>query len=329
MLRTPAALEWRELYLRKLPRQDQRGGTEREIPRSCTGGDAQGSITRNVTLDLARVFAIFFVMFIHSPAKAEIISTPGVFFLKGFISCGAVPIFFMLSGFFGRSKIDSKTVTATHFIQDRARTLLLPFLLWNGAVILLVLFAKHMTFFSRLREGGTYFDVEPTVSSISCALLGIGRLPIVYQFWFLRDLMVVVMVAFFLCRCVPRIPLLPWLCFAIPLPMASSLGYYLLGYQLRSLLPPEKFPTFRSSALYCTCWLMIGVGVMAGIISIPNPLKEIGSASFIFMMAIMASTTSFAARLSTLGFAIFFVYAAHEPLQSFFAREWSLLHIPA
>jgi hypothetical protein len=159
--------------------------------------------------------------------------------------------------------------------------------------------------------------------------LGIGRTPIVYQFWFLRDLIIATFLAFFLCRHVPKIPLLPWLFFFIPLPVAASLGYYLLGYQLHSYLLPGKFPTVHVSFLYCACWLLMGIGVLVNMIVIPFPLQQIGSAAFIFMLAIIAAANSLTARLSILGSAVFFVYAAHEPLQTILSKSWQILHIPA
>jgi fucose 4-O-acetylase-like acetyltransferase len=284
---------------------------------------------RNVTLDLLRVIGMFFVMLNHSPGDPDIKTAPGIFFLKGFLVCGAVPVFFLLSGYFGARRIDSTSLSAKDYVQEKARTLIIPFLFWNAAVLLLVLLAKYAGWDSSFRGGGAYFDVNFSALSIGSALTGIGRLPIVYQFWFLRDLIVVVFVAFLLCRHVPKIPLLPWFFFLIPLPMASSLGYYLLGHELHSYLPPEQFPSFRSSILYCAGWSLMGIGVIAGIIAVPRLLQEIGSAAFIFMLTIVASRSPFVARISALGPAVFFVYATHEPLQTIISKEWQSHHLPA
>jgi len=148
---------------------------------------------------------MFFVMFIHSPGNADMQTAPEIFLLKGFISSGAVPVFFLLSGYFGARKIDLKSVSPGHYIQEKIHTLIIPFLFWNSAVLVLVFTVKYFHMDSAFRGSGAYFDVSPNASSIGAALFGIGRCPIVYQFWFLRDLIVVVFLAFVLCRYFPII----------------------------------------------------------------------------------------------------------------------------
>jgi surface polysaccharide O-acyltransferase-like enzyme len=297
---------------------------------NCTGGcEMNLNSKRNAILDLVRIIGMILVMLIHSPGDENMKSAPGIFFLRYFIASGAVPVFFMLSGYLGARKIDSASVSIMQYLREKCRTLISPFLFWNTTVLLLVFSAKYMGLDSSFRGAGQYFDVNLTFSSIATALLGIGRLPIVYQFWFLRDLIVVVILVFILRRYVPGIPLLPWLVFFIPLPIASSLGYYLIGHQLHSILPTTQFPSCRSSTLYCACWLLMGAGVISGIVAIPYPFQQIGSAAFIFMLAIIVSTASFATRLSALGSSVFFVYATHEPLQTIIGKLWQAHQFPA
>ena len=290
---------------------------------------SQMDSTRNATLDLIRVTGMLFVMFIHSPLEADIQTSPAMFFLKHFIARGAVPVFFLLSGYLGARRINSSSCSAKSFIKGKLETLVVPFLFWNSFVLLLVFLAKYAGLDSIARGNGTYFDVELSASSIGCALFGIGRYPIVYQFWFLRDLIVVTFVAFALCRYAPKVPLLPWLLFFVPLPMASSLGYYLLGHQLNANLPPDRFPDVRPSCLYCGCWFLMGIAILVGSIQIPFPLQQLGSSAFIFMLAIILSWNSFTRRLSVLGPGVFFVYATHEPLQTILAKGWQAFHLPA
>jgi fucose 4-O-acetylase-like acetyltransferase len=291
--------------------------------------DAEKQI-RNRALDVVRVVAMIFVTFIHSPG-ATVGSSPVVYFLKSFIAGGAVPVFFLLSGYLGARKLNLRTYRFQDFAREKARTLVAPFLFWNLLVLLLALAARKAGFSASLRGGGAYFDVTPDFSSVIAALIGFGRYPIVYQFWFLRNLIVIVFVAFFICRWLPSIPLLPWLFFFVPLPMAPlvgtlpigpCLGFYLLGHDLSALLPPSRFPLVQPCLLYCACWTLMGAGVIGGIVSIPDSLGELGSAAFIFMFAVAISATSFGARLSLLGPSVFFVYATHEPLQTLIGRLW-------
>jgi hypothetical protein len=73
----------------------------------------------------------------------------------------------------------------------------------------------------------------------------------------------------------------------------------------------------------------MGAGVVLGSITISYPFQQIGSAAFIFMLAVGFSSTSFAPRLSAIGPSVFFVYAIHEPLQTIIAKTWQSLQIPA
>jgi hypothetical protein len=173
---------------------------------------------------------------------------------------------------------------------------------------------------SIFRGAGAYLDLDPTFCSVFSALFGIGRMPIVYQFWFLRDLFVVSLLAFAIIRYLPGSAMLLWLLFFIPAPMASSLGYYLLGHQLFFTMPPERFPALGINWGYCILWTLIGGALVLGKAIVAYPLLNIGSAAFIFSSALIASTFPLIARFSKYGPSIFFVYAVHEPTQTVLAR---------
>jgi fucose 4-O-acetylase-like acetyltransferase len=271
---------------------------------------------------------MLFVMFIHSPVDGDAKSSPAIFLLKGYFASGAVPIFFLLSGYLGAKTLQTPTLRFSAFARNKLRTLIIPFLFWNLFVLILVFSAKSSGLASGFRGSGAYFDVEFSLSSIACATFGIGRPPIVYQFWFLRDLIVVSFAAFILRRALPKIPLLPWFFFFIPIPMASSLGYYLLGHHLHGILPTEKFPKVDSSLIFCLCWFGMGIGVLVGWVNIPYPIQQVGSASFILMIAISLAATRLRHKVALLGPATFFVYATHEPLQTIIAKVWQALNIP-
>jgi fucose 4-O-acetylase-like acetyltransferase len=119
--------------------------------------------TRNIPLDLVRVISIFLVLSIHSPFEANIKSAAGFSFLRSwisFIAYGAVPVFFLLSGYLGARKIDSMSVSTREYIREKTHALVLPFLTWNAAVLLLVFLAKGMGWDSPFRGSGRYFDVN-------------------------------------------------------------------------------------------------------------------------------------------------------------------------
>ena len=283
---------------------------------------------RIVTLDLDRIVAMIFVMFIHSPINADPKDNPAMFFLKGFIACGAVPTFFLLSGYLSAGKINSPTLGMGAYVGGRFRALIIPFLFWNTLVLLLVFAAKNMGLNTFARGSGAYFDVQPTFTSIASALFGIGRSPIVYQFWFLRDLIVVSLFAPVICRCLPHLPLLPWLLFFVPLPLASSLGFFLLGYQLQAIFPDVPNPKLPASALFCFAWILLGWGLIWEWTSLPFLLQQLGSVFFIFHLAAMLAATRVGQRLSLIGPAVFLVYALHEPTQTIIAKASQAYGLP-
>lgn len=266
-------------------------------------------------------------MLIHSPVSADAWEVPGIFFFQNFLAGGAVPVFFLLSGYLGARGLADRSIPFRSYALAKVHSLVLPFLFWNVVVLFLVLAVKAAGLDASFRGGGAYFDVQPTVTSIGGALLGIGRPPVVYQFWFLRDLIVVTFAAFFICRYLPKVPLLPWLFFFIPLPVAPSMGYYLLGTRLHASIPPDRFPDVRSAAFYGLCWVLVGIATLNGFFEVPFPIQQLGSAFFFLTLAIVASAIPAAARLAVLGHSVFFIYAAHEPLQTLFGRAWTALGI--
>ncbi|MFC1467315.1 acyltransferase family protein [Verrucomicrobiota bacterium] len=282
-------------------------------------------MNRILSIDLARVIGMIFVMLIHSPFSEE--NNLPHYLLKNYIAGGAVPLFFLMAGYFSTKNMNSSNIKTLDFLKKRFYTLILPFLFWNSAILLLVFIAKLSGISSSFTGEGAYFNVEKNLSSILSALFGIGRGPIVYQFWFLRDLIVVSVTAFLLRKWIVKIPFLAWVLFFIPLPFAKSMGYYLLGYSVAE--NPVKLQIKKGSCLiFSIIWVGLGIGSFWGVITISAPLQQIGSALFIFLVAQILSDSSIGNRISTLGTAVFFMYATHEPLQTIIAKIWQKTALP-
>jgi len=279
-------------------------------------------------LDLVRVVAMFFVLLIHSPGDGDYITTPAMTFFKEFIGSGAVPLFFMLSGYLGLRKLQQGKVSFYDFLKSRYHSLIIPYVFWNGLLLLIIVLLKLVHLDRMLRGGGAYFDFNLSPSSVLEAF-GIGRhFPILHQFWFLRDLIIVEILAFFIYRYIPNIPLLALLIFALPVDGSPSLGFYLTGCWLSKVLPESKYPTLKASYLYCILWAIIGCVSIAAVYNIPSPLQQFCSAGFLFMLCSILLSTSLGKSLTALGPAVFFVYATHMPFQSYLAKLWQVFHIP-
>jgi len=278
--------------------------------------------TRSPAVDLARVIAILLVPLCHCPLTGSIEKTAPMFLIREFLGYGVPPLFFLLSGYLGASKIDDRTVGIGRYVTEKLRRLAVPFLFWNTLLLSLIFLAKTLGVEAFMRSSGAYFNVKSTLPSVASAWLGIGRAPIVYQFWFLRDLIVVSVLGIVVCRILPGIPLWLWLLFVVPVPMASSMGYFLLGYTLQPHSRAWQSLAWPSLVGYCLAWILLGWSIFLEWISVPYMLQHLGSAIFLFCLAALLSRSVLGRRLSALGSASFFVYAAHEPTQTLIAKIW-------
>lgn len=100
------------------------------------------------------------------------------------IACIAVPLFFFMSGFLFFTNTNFTFSAYKNKLAKRVHTLLIPYFFWN--MINLILFFLTQMFLSSMTSGANKLIVEYTISDwlgafwVNC-----------YQFWFIRDLMVV------------------------------------------------------------------------------------------------------------------------------------------
>jgi fucose 4-O-acetylase-like acetyltransferase len=107
----------------------------------------------------------------------------------------AVPLFFFISGFLFFRNIENFTKSVyLKKLKRRGKTLLIPYLFWNITALLIYYIARHIPALS----GWFNSNVEYTFQYLRESMWGIMdkeetmTYPIVYQFWFIRDLMVTV-----------------------------------------------------------------------------------------------------------------------------------------
>ena len=114
------------------------------------------------------------------------------YFFSELIGRIAVPLFFFISGFlfFYRSKEFSLSVYR-HKLKNRGRSILLPYLFWNLMIISYSILIQTIPGLSsstnQLMDMYSLTDWLDAFWSIN------GGCPICYQFWFLRDLIVMIL----------------------------------------------------------------------------------------------------------------------------------------
>lgn len=295
----------------------------------------------SVRLNVMRFPLIVGVVFIHayeisvatSSGVAGIVH-PGAWasFVRDAVSMGlariAVPAFFMISGYLFFAGGQWSAMIYADKLKARARTLLIPFLFWNILVLVLVALASSLPstrqFFSGSNKWIAGFRLEDCVA----AVFGIGRGPIAYQFWFLRDLMVLALLSPMIRLLVTRLGgffvfalFLLWFFARWPggmVPSVEAMLYFSVGCWF-SESGKSVFlfdPYWKAvSSIYC---IMLLLDVFA------KGEGHIHRAALIFGVITAFSITRLALKfppvtraLTRLAGASFFVFAAHEPLLTF------------
>lgn len=127
------------------------------------------------------------------------------YYLSQIIARTAVPLFFFFSGYLFFCKPASFTLDAYKSkLQKRARTILLPYLIWN--ILVLLFFYLANCFVPGLMSGANKPIADYTFSDFLWAFWDTtminpkegpdaSHFPICYQFWFIRDLFAVMILS--------------------------------------------------------------------------------------------------------------------------------------
>jgi fucose 4-O-acetylase-like acetyltransferase len=120
-------------------------------------------------------------------------------FVRDIVSGGiadiAVPLFYLLSGFLFFYGAQWTRATYAAKLRTRAQTLLVPYVAWNVLTVLLVAIAQAIPATSRLFSAGYVPIVSMNWTEVLDVALGVTKAPIAYQFWFIKDLMLLVIAA--------------------------------------------------------------------------------------------------------------------------------------
>ena len=252
-------------------------------------------------------------------------------FVRNLISQGisrtAVPLFFLMSGYLFFLGFQGSRDEYFSKISSRVKTLLIPFLIWNISTLLVLAIAQSLPstqeFFSGKNARISSFDLFDYIN----AIFGLDRSPISYQFWFIRDLIVLVIfspVAYFIINRIPVIflsfLLACWFTNIWPLfsPSAEATLFFSIGATVackdKSLFRLDNFAIpiiiayiFTLSIDIFLTGLQFGqyvhrVGIILGVLAFLSLSKKI----------VLRPKLNNA--LITFGATSFFVFAGHEPL---------------
>ena len=290
--------------------------------------------------ELLRFPLILFVIYLHATAmevtygettvrftrSAAVVMLQAIF--SGGIQRVAVPLFFLFAGYLFFIDFDGSIGTWREKIRRRVGTLLVPYLFWNALITLLFLLGPALpptaAFFN---AQGRLTHVGPL--GIHDVMLGITQQPIVYPMWFVRDLMVLVLLALPLHAILVRtLWLFPSALLALwavnggtLTPSAvEAVTYFVLGAAL-ALRGASLFAWERGLWLFGALWLVLFIAYLTLLFG-PTRFwlyKATVAAGVLTALCLPGRALCYprlSAALVALAPASFFVFAAHEPLMT-------------
>lgn len=251
--------------------------------------------------------------------------------LRHLISSGigqaAVPLFFLMSGYFFFLNSDASWGFFQKQFSSRTKTLLIPFVFWNALLIIVLWTISHLILKRATPVWGS-LDLSSGQAMVS-ATFGIGRQPIVYPFWFIRDLLVMVLASPLIFWIIQRIGwLFPITLFIVWLlrPPESNIPSpgALLFFATGAYMGIKRLSPFHLDEWRHIFWLLYLISLVC------DPLLlDSSSASYLArLQAVLGaisilSLTKFAIKIPTLekwlinlAGASFFLFATHEPTLS-------------
>jgi surface polysaccharide O-acyltransferase-like enzyme len=239
----------------------------------------------------------------------------------------AVPIFFLLSGYLFFANFTWSPQAYLNKLRARLRSLLIPYLFWNLLMLAMVLLAQALPATGPYFPEGALMAGKYTPFQYLNALLGFTRYPIAYHMWFIRDLMLLVLLVPVICV-VLRFAALPfflvvylcWVSDSWPVLAPGAVG--VLFFSLGAFAGIKKIGLFAldrfgPAALFASLPIML-----ADVLCFStwfNPYLHrtgliVEVMATLYLTKMVNRHQRLSTMISTLGTTSFFLYAAHEPL---------------
>ena len=165
----------------------------------------------SLRITILRFSLIVGIVFIHSAANTLHFSdgaggiqsvSAAVSFIQCFISQVlariSVPFFFTISGFLFFQKYECSLAIILGKLKSRVKTLIVPYLIWNTLALLVYFILQSIPSLSQFFSGAIKPVSQYNAYDYVNGYLGLRKSansPFVYQFWFLRDLFIMVLIS--------------------------------------------------------------------------------------------------------------------------------------
>jgi hypothetical protein len=253
------------------------------------------------------------------------------YFISKEVAAPAVPILFLMSGYLFFEGLRFSWSAYGKKLRRRVDTLLVPFLFWNGATLLLYLVGENLPATRNYFLGNPQW---PLVANFHWTdylrAFGIGGIyPIAYQFWYVRDLMAMVLLVPVFAAILSGRAALPFLALTfvmwagnftpIAWPSAGVVFFFFLGGYLSSARVDICDLDSRGKWIALLGFLPLAVFDLAlrGSAAqdpVHKALILVGIANVWWLTGIAQGHAGLEAWLVRQGAASFFVFSAHEPL---------------
>jgi len=294
----------------------------------------------SIRLELLRFPLIVGVVFIHAYETTVDLSSgvvgatqnaQYVDFIRNFISQGlarvAVPLFFLMSGYLFFFEFVWTRRNFVRKIKSRFSTLFLPFLFWSFLTILIFALAQSIPGTQQYFSGKNGLISQFGGFEFLRALFGVGRSPLAYHLWFLRDLILLVLLSplielLFRVAATPVLAAMIFLWFFDVIPITTP------SFEAATFFATGAFFARRNVSLFS--WDRYGfIVILAYFLFLVletiyygeewRPFLHrvcvvFGMVSVLCVTRIFLQSESISQRLALLSGASFFVYLAHEPL---------------
>lgn len=306
-----------------------------------------------VRLDLLRFPLIVLVVYIHAFGTSvrfgeSTLGLPAASGMNALVQYSiaevlariAVPTFFFMAGylFFRSDSLDVKQYKKK--IYNRVYTLMMPFIFWNVFVFILEFYGNKIQLVSPLFDPDYRNFESLSLMALAAKVFGTDYYPISYQFWFIRDLMILGIISpiiYVIIRQVGLVALLVlfflWFLQIWPLytPDIEPVFFFVAGAYLaltrRSPFCLDQWGPWLT-LIYLVCF---GLAVsFAGDAFGQWPRKlsiALGVVVVLYLSRFAARNAPLCRALVWLAPASFFVFAIHEPFLTI-VKTILYLHIP-
>ena len=316
--------------------------------RAATAGEGKLDQASFERIDAIRFPLVVGVVFIHAYASSEraapnVRPDVAVDFFRDFVSNGlaapAVPLFFFLAAFLFFRGGTWSTAIYVRKLRARVRTLLVPYVAWNVLVMAAIALAQWYPGTARYFHQGYAPVFEMAPWDVVNTTLGITHAPIAYQFWFIKDLMVLVVLGPLVYLAVTKAGAvllavlgLAWILDVAPhhvLDLEAVCFFCAGAYVAVRRLPP--FALDPLGPLLGIAWLLlVASDAWSGRAMENTPLHNV--AVLVGCAALLCASRALLYRakpvLLKLAGASFFVFAAHEPLLTAVGKFLSSVRAP-